>query len=133
MLADVGIVKTYSKSAHVDLDLHGLALFVAWTGWPSSLHGPALLFVPYYYPTVFPPGGFILQVHCYGMSKMSFASRNVATSPQYAKFAVSSSDLVTLCSHLDDDITHTHTHTHVYTCTLRHVYVHFSSYIVFSH
>ena len=39
--------------------LHGPALFVAWTGWPLSLHGPALLLVL----MVFPPGGVILQVH----------------------------------------------------------------------
>ena len=81
MLADVGMVKTYSKSAHVnDLgfawtgpppccmdrlapSLHGPALLlVVWTGWPSSLYGPALLFVP----TVFPPGGFAIlaSTHC---------------------------------------------------------------------
>ena len=35
MLADVGMVKMYSKSAHV------IDLGFAWTGWPHSLHGPA--------------------------------------------------------------------------------------------
>ena len=37
MLADVGMGKTYSKSAHVN------DLGFAWTSWPPSLHGPALL------------------------------------------------------------------------------------------
>ena len=41
MLADVGMVKTYLKSAHVN-DL--------------GLHGPPLRLVP----TVFPPGGFAI-------------------------------------------------------------------------
>ena len=61
MLADVGMVKTYSKSAHVN------DLGFAWTGSPPCcmdqlppppppLHGPALLLVP----TVFPPGGFAI-------------------------------------------------------------------------
>ena len=58
MLADVGMVKTYSKSAHVN------DLGFAWTGPPSccmdrpapSLHGPALLLVP----KIFPPGGFAI-------------------------------------------------------------------------
>ena len=39
--------------------LHGMALIVAWTGWPLSLHGSALLLVP----TIVLPGGFTLQVH----------------------------------------------------------------------
>ena len=47
MLPDVGMVQMYSKSVKVN-DLGS-----AWTGWPSSLHGPALLLVP----MVFPPGG----------------------------------------------------------------------------
>ena len=59
MLADVGMLKTFSKSAHVN------DLGFAWTGpssllhgptAPPSLHGPALLLVS----TVFPPGGFAL-------------------------------------------------------------------------
>ena len=45
MLPDVGMVQMYSKSANVN------DLGFAWTGWPSSLHGPALLV-----PTVFAPG-----------------------------------------------------------------------------
>ena len=44
ILADVGMVKTYSKSAHVN------DLGFAWTGPPPCFCG-------------FPPGGFILQVH----------------------------------------------------------------------
>ena len=60
MLADAGMVKTYSKSAHVhDLGFARSAVLVAWTGWSNSLHGPALLLVP----TVFLPGEFTLQVH----------------------------------------------------------------------
>ena len=58
MLANVGMVKTYSKSAHVN------DLGFAWTGPPCcmdrlapSLYGPALLLVP----TVFPPGGLQLS------------------------------------------------------------------------
>ena len=64
MLADIGMVKMYSKSAHVN-DLGGLhgqvLLLVALINWPPSLHGPALLLVP----TFLPPGGFChtLQVH----------------------------------------------------------------------
>ena len=64
MLADVGMVKMYSKSVHVN------DLGFAWTGPPPcctdrlppppppppSLHGPALLLVP----TVFPLGGFAI-------------------------------------------------------------------------
>ena len=46
MLPDVGMVQTYSKLANVN------DLVFAWTGWPPSLHGPALLLVP----MVFPPG-----------------------------------------------------------------------------
>ena len=63
---NVGMVKTYSKSAHVNDP------GFAWTGHPSccmdrlpppppppSLHRPAFLLVP----TGFLPGGFTLQVH----------------------------------------------------------------------
>ena len=50
MLADVGMVKMYSKSVHVN------DLGFAWTGWSPSLHGPALLL-----PMVFPPGGFAIS------------------------------------------------------------------------
>ena len=52
MLPDVGMVKMYSKSVHVN------DLGFAWTGWSHSLHGPALLV-----PTFFLSGGFTLQVH----------------------------------------------------------------------
>ena len=44
MLADVGMVKTYSKSAHVN------DLGFAWTDPPPCFYG-------------FPPGGFTLQAH----------------------------------------------------------------------
>ena len=47
---DVGMVQMYSKSANVN------GLGFAWTGWPPSLHGQALLLVP----MVFPPGGFAI-------------------------------------------------------------------------
>ena len=40
MLPDVGMVQMYSKSANVN------DLGFAWTDWPSSLPGPALLLVP---------------------------------------------------------------------------------------
>ena len=60
MLADVGMVKTYSKSAHVnDLGfawtdppfcMDRLAPLFAWTGPPPCSYG-------------FPPGGFTLHVH----------------------------------------------------------------------
>ena len=60
MLADVGMVKTYSKSAHVkDLGL-------AWTGLPCCMDRLAPLFAwtgLLLVPTVFLPGGFTLQVH----------------------------------------------------------------------
>ena len=49
MLPDVGRVQIYSKLANVN------DLGFACTGWPPSLHGPALLLVP----TVFPPGGLL--------------------------------------------------------------------------
>ena len=40
MLADVGMVKMYSKSAHVnDLGLHRPAILVAWTGPPPVFGG----------------------------------------------------------------------------------------------
>ena len=57
MLVDVGMVKMYSKSAHVKSDLGFVwtaLLLVAWTNQPHSLHGSALLLVP----MVFTPGGF---------------------------------------------------------------------------
>ena len=46
MLADVGMVKTYSKSAHVnDLGFASTSppCRTDRLGWPPSLHGPALL------------------------------------------------------------------------------------------
>ena len=49
MLPDVGMVQMYSKSANVN------GLGFAWTDWPPTLHGPALLV-----PMVFPPGGFAI-------------------------------------------------------------------------
>ena len=50
MLADVGMLKMYSKSAHVN------DLGFAWTGPPPLLHVPAILFVP----TAFLLGGFAM-------------------------------------------------------------------------
>ena len=59
------------------------------------------------------------------MPRTSFASRNATTSPQNAEFAVSSSDLVALRRHLDDDVSlslsHTHTHTHMHIRTHTHL------------
>ena len=49
MLPDVGMVQMYSKSANVN------DLGFACTGWPSSLHGLALLLDP----PVFPPSGLL--------------------------------------------------------------------------
>ena len=56
VFVDVGMVQMYSKSANVN------DLGFAWTGWPSSLHGPTLLLVP----TVFLPGGLPCpsETHC---------------------------------------------------------------------
>ena len=55
MLPDVGIVQMYLKSANVS------DLGFAWTGWPSSLHGLALLV-----PTIFLPDGLpcLSETHC---------------------------------------------------------------------
>ena len=52
MLPDVGMVQMYSKLANVN------DLGFACTGWPPSLHGPALLLVP----TFFPPGIYMKVV-----------------------------------------------------------------------
>ena len=60
MLADVGMVKTYSKSAHVN------DLVFAWTGPSCCMDRLAPLFAwtgPLPCSHVFPPGGFVLQVH----------------------------------------------------------------------
>ena len=56
MLPDVGMVQMYSESANVN------DLGFAWTGWPPSLHGLALLLVPMF----FPPGGLPCpsETHC---------------------------------------------------------------------
>ena len=43
MLPDVGMVQMYSKSANVN------DLGFAWTGWPPSLHGRALLLVTFFF------------------------------------------------------------------------------------
>ena len=56
-LADVGMVKTYSKSAHVN------DLGFAWTGPPCCMDRLAPLFAWTSPPTIFLPGDFTLQVH----------------------------------------------------------------------
>ena len=53
MLPDVGMVQMYSKSVNVN------DLGFAWTCWPSSLHGLALLLVP----TIF------CQVVCHALQR----------------------------------------------------------------
>ena len=72
MLPDVGMVQMYSKSANVnDLGFVG-------TGWPSSLHEPALLV-----PTVFPPGGLLCpsETHCTIPTSALVSGGNIFTHP----------------------------------------------------
>ena len=63
----------YSKSANVN------DLGFAWTGWPSSLHGPALLLVP----TVFLPGGLPCPsaTHCTIPTSALVFGGNIFTHP----------------------------------------------------
>ena len=73
MLPDVRMVQMYSKSANVK------DLGFAWTGWPSSLHGPALLLVPMF----FPPGGLPCpsETHCTIPTSALVFGGNIFTHP----------------------------------------------------
>ena len=70
MLPDVGMVQ---MSANVN------DLGFAWTGWPSSLHGPALLLVP----TVFLPDGLPCpsETHCTIPTSALVFGGNIFTHP----------------------------------------------------
>ena len=78
MLPDVGMVQMYSKSANVN------DLGFAWTGWPSSLHGLALLLVP----TFFAPGDLPCPpvTHCTIPTSALVFGGNIFTHPCFLTF-----------------------------------------------
>ena len=77
MLPDLGMVQMYSKSANVN------DLGFAWTGWPSSLHGPALLV-----PTFFLPAGLPCppETHCTIPTSALVFGGNIFTHPYFSTF-----------------------------------------------